>query len=142
LQADSVEMLRDLKLLTEDSFLSFPFQQQQINRQKKSLFEVFYRSFLQKMQQSELLPSGNKFVSVQAAYLAESRPLLSLFSGKQLAVLVKKSSAQWVFPNLKSTTDLWHFIKDKLTAELEKRLLLTIDLLLLKRKSQKTIFGQ
>jgi hypothetical protein len=39
LQADSVEMLRDLKLLTEDSFLAFPFQQQQINRQKKSFFE-------------------------------------------------------------------------------------------------------
>lgn len=121
LQADSVEMLRDLKLLTEDSFLAFPFQQQQINRQKKSLFEVFYHSFFKKMQQSELLPSGDKFVSVQAAYLAESRPLLSIFSDKQLAVLVKNPLAQWVFPDLKSTTDLWHFIKDNLTAELEKR---------------------
>ena len=120
LQADSVEMLRDLKLLTEDSFLAFPFQQEQIKRQKKTLFEVFYRSFLQKMQQSELLPSGDKFVSVQNAYLAESRPLISLFSSKQLAVLVKNPSAQWIFPNLKSTADLWHFIKDNLTAKLEK----------------------
>lgn len=119
LQADSVEMLRDLELLTEASFLAFPYLEKQVNRQKQSLFAVFYHAFLKKIKQAPLLPD-EIFVSVENAYLSESRPLTELFSDAQLADLVKNPQARWVFPQLKSTTDLWDFIKNNGTAELEK----------------------
>ena len=121
LQADSVELLRDEKMLTEESFLAFPYQIQTGNRRNRELFTVFYEAFLRKMQQSVLLPTGSEsFVSVARAYLPESRPLTELFPDNLLADLVKNPAARWVFPNLKSTTELWNFVKNNLTAPLEK----------------------
>lgn len=72
-----------------------------INDRNKISFYPFYNAIKGKFQNEKLLPAkNNKYSSKNSAYWASDTELTELFSDKQLANLMEKEDAKWVFTSL------------------------------------------
>jgi len=95
LAADSMLILKDLKLIDDDIIKIIPYKEPD-----SMSFTHFYTSIKEKFETEEILPAKNKYVNMDNAYWAEDNPVLRLFSDKQLAFLLGKKNANWVFRSL------------------------------------------
>jgi hypothetical protein len=71
------------------------------NDRNKISFRPFYSAIKGKLQSESLLPAkNNKYSSKNLSYWASDTELTELFSDKQIADLMEKENARWVFPSL------------------------------------------
>ncbi len=104
LAADSLLILKDLKLLSDDIIDIIPYKN--IDYGNDGFFNDFYFKIKEKFQTEEIIPAKNgTFTSKQNAYWADSPNLANLFSNEQLAELVKNQNAKWVFVTIGRTKD-------------------------------------
>jgi hypothetical protein len=104
LSADSLLILKDLKVISDDIIEIIPFKN--IDYGNDGFFDDFYFKIKEKLQTEEILPAKNKtFANKQNAYWADSPDLANLFSNEQLAELVKNQNAKWVFVTIGRTRD-------------------------------------
>ena len=104
LTADSLLILKDLKLVTDDIFEIIPYKN--IEYGHDNFFKNFYLTVEHIFKTEELLPVKDKtFAHKQNAYWADSPDLANLFSNEQLATLVKNKNAKWVFSTIGRTKD-------------------------------------
>lgn len=100
LAADSLLILKDLKLIDDNIINIIPYKEPQ----KDDLFAPFYSEIKEKLQTQELLPAkGGTFASKDNAYWAVSPEITELFSNQQLAQLVSDANAKWVFSSISRT---------------------------------------
>ncbi len=98
LSADSLLILKELKLITDDILEIIPY------KELKEFFAPFYSTIKQKLKSDEILPAKDKtFANKQNAYWADSPDLANLFSNEQLSELVKNKNAKWVFSTIGRT---------------------------------------
>ena len=109
LSADSLLILKTLKLIEDDIINIIPYKEKDfysqdswgnINRRDPKLFAPFYEAIKEKFKSEELLPKLNGYVVSENAYWAQDKPVLNLFSDEQLALLIDDEDAKWVFRNL------------------------------------------
>jgi hypothetical protein len=109
LSADSLLILRDLKLIDDNIINIIPYKGKDfysqdswgyINEKEPKLFAPFYEAIKEKFTNEELLPKLNGYVESVYAYWAQDKPVLNLFSDEQLALLINDEDAKWVFRNL------------------------------------------
>lgn len=108
LAADSLLILRDLKLIDDDIINILPYKESEFCQKDwydivtdKSLFYPFYKKIKEKFLTESLLPAKDKeFCEKGHAYWAAAPNLTELFSNEQLALLVGDSGAKWVFSSL------------------------------------------
>ena len=115
LSADSLLILKQLKLINDSIFDIIPYQKENFfdevwdeheNVEKPRFFAPFYEHIKTKLQNENLLPSkDNTYVNKENAYWADSPDLANLFSNEQLAELVKNQNAKWVFVTIGRTKD-------------------------------------
>jgi hypothetical protein len=117
LSADSLLILRQLKLINDSIFDIIPYQKENFfdevwdedeyeNVEKPRFFAPFYEHIKTKLKNENLLPSNDStYVNKENAYWADSPDLASLFSNEQLAELVKNKNAKWVFATIGRTKD-------------------------------------
>ncbi len=93
LAADSLETLRDLKLLDVFSYLALPLQ-----TPEDSFFHPVYDKIRETLRTKPLLPANDDgtFIKAQEAKLARGKELVELFSPKQLALLLGKENLFWL----------------------------------------------
>lgn len=104
LSADSLLILKDLKLINDDIIEMIPYKN--INYGDDGFFDEFYFKIKEKLQTEEILPAKNEtFASKRNAYWADSPDLANLFTNEQLADLVKNKNAKWVFSTIGRTKD-------------------------------------
>lgn len=104
LSADSLLILRDLKVINDDIIKIIPYKN--IDYGNDGFFDDFYFKIKEKLQTEEMLPSKKgTFAKKQNAYWADSPDLANLFSNEQLAELVKNQNAKWVFISISRTKD-------------------------------------
>ena len=96
LAADSLLILKDLKLINDDIIKIIPYQKPDEN----DFFSSFYETIREKFLSEEILPTTDGYTKSENAYWAQDNPVLSLFSDQQLALLIDKKDAKWVFRNL------------------------------------------
>ncbi|MFP5043060.1 DEAD/DEAH box helicase [Parasediminibacterium sp. JCM 36343] len=114
LVADSLLILKDLKLITDDIINIIPY------KESKSLFAPFYSSIKNQLKTQELLPAkGNTYAQKENAYWAEYSPITNVFSNEQLSNLTKRENAKWVFESIgrneakyKGNPDLGKYIEE------------------------------
>lgn len=98
LSADSLLILKDLKLIDDDIIRIIPY------KNPADFFTPFYNKIKSKLQTEDLLPSLNsEFTNKANAYWAVEPDSTKLFSNNQLAQLVENSNAKWVFPSISRT---------------------------------------
>lgn len=95
LAADSMLILKDLKLIDDDIIKIIPYKESD-----DDFFASFYETIKEKFQTEEILPTIDDYTDCQNAYWAQDNPVLSLFSDQQLALLIDEEDAKWVFRNL------------------------------------------
>lgn len=95
LAADSMLILKDLKLIDDDIIKIIPYKESD-----DDFFSSFYETIKEKFQTQEILPTIDDYTDSQNAYWAQDNPVLSLFSDQQLALLIDEEDAKWVFRNL------------------------------------------
>lgn len=93
LAADSMLILKELNLIDDDTIKIIPYKKPDIN----DFFASFYETIKEKFKTEELLPAKNEYVERENAYWAEDNPVLNLFSDEQLALIINKENAKWVF---------------------------------------------
>lgn len=104
LSADSLIILKDLKLINSEILDIFPYKN--IEYGHEGFFNGFFQKVKQTLKTEEILPSNDKtFAYKKDAYWADSPDLANLFSNEQLAVLVKNQNAKWVFTTIGRTKD-------------------------------------
>jgi hypothetical protein len=114
LAADSMLILKELKLINDDIFKIIPY----VKLNNNHLFLPFYEAIKEKFETESLLPvDKNKYVGCENAYWAEDKSVLNLFSDKQLASIVEEENAKWVFKGLvrnqtRNDDDLRDYIDD------------------------------
>lgn len=96
LSADSLPILKELKLIDDDIIQFIPYKKSQEN----ILFVPFYDAIKKKFQKEELLPAKKGYAEKENAYWAQDKPVLNLFSDEQLASLIDEENAKWVFRSL------------------------------------------
>lgn len=100
LAADSLPVLKDLKLIDDDIIHIIPY------KEPEEFFKPFYEKVKKKLQTEELLPSLNgEFARKENAYWAVSPDLTELFSNKQLVELTGNTGAKWVFTKISRTKE-------------------------------------
>jgi DNA polymerase III delta prime subunit len=95
LAADSLLILKELKLINDDIFNIIPYKKPK----NAELFTSFYETIKEKFETEELLPTINNFTYSKNAYWAQDNPLIDLFSDDQLSMLIDDQDAKWVFRN-------------------------------------------
>ncbi|WP_298359414.1 sacsin N-terminal ATP-binding-like domain-containing protein, partial [Runella sp.] len=104
LAADSLIILKELNLITDDIFETIPYRN--IKYGNDNFFSQFYTTIKEKLQTEEILPAkGETFANKPNAYWADSPDLANLFTNEQLAELVKNQNAKWVFSTIGRTKD-------------------------------------
>lgn len=104
LAADSLIILKELKLIDDEIFGIIPYKN--IEYGHDDFFDDFYQKIKQTLKTEEILPAKDKtFAIKQNAYWADSPDLANLFSNKQLAELVDNQNAKWVFSTIGRTRD-------------------------------------
>ncbi len=93
LAADSMLILKDLKLINDDIIKIVPYKEPD----NDDFFASFFETIKEKFETEELLPTTNEYVEKENAYWAEDNPVLNLFSDEQLAFLIDQDNAKWVF---------------------------------------------
>lgn len=94
LAADSLLILKDLKLVDDDIIRIIPY------KYPADFFSPFYNSIKKKFEKEELLPAkGGIYAQRDNAYWAQDNPVINLFSDEQLADLIGNKNAKWVFRN-------------------------------------------
>ena len=96
LAADSLLILKDLKLIDDEIIKLIPYQEPD----EDSFFSPFYGSIKEKFKTEEILPTITAYTNCQNAYWAEDNPVLNLFNDEQLALLIEDENAKWVFRTL------------------------------------------
>ena len=92
LAADSLETLRDLKLLNVFSYLALPLQ-----FPEDSFFHPVYKRIRETLRAKSLLPAYDGFfIKPHEAKLAGSKKLVNLFSPEQLGYLFNKEKLTWL----------------------------------------------
>lgn len=92
LAADSLLILKDLKLIDDDIIKIIPY------KQPKEFFNPFYKKIKEKLQTEELLPSLNwEFAKTENAYWAEYDNIIKLYSNRQISDLMEKPDSKIVF---------------------------------------------
>lgn len=109
LAADSILILKDLKLINDNIINIIPYKKKDFYegiwidsryKQKAKLFTPFFESIKQYFESEELLPGIDNYVKKDSAYWAQDNSVISLFSDEQLAFLIEIENAKWVFRNL------------------------------------------
>jgi len=104
LAADSLLILRDLKLIDDDIINIIPYKKDDFfdeDSDEEYPFYPFFQKIKKKFQIEELLPAKDgEYVSKKNAYWFQDNPIVKLFSDKQLAYLVENKKAKWVFTSL------------------------------------------
>ena len=109
LAADSLLILKDLKLIDDDIIKIIPYKESDFYTKGlyypystiPKFFSPFYDKIKYKLQTDELLPSLNgEYVICKNAYWATAPTLAQLFSNAQLALLYENINAKWIFPTL------------------------------------------
>ncbi|KQK24342.1 hypothetical protein AR438_17080 [Chryseobacterium aquaticum] len=104
LAADSLLILKELKLINDDIIEIIPYKN--IEYGHDGFFDDFHQKVRYAFKTEEILPAkGGEFVHKQNAYWADSPDLANLFSNEQLAELVKNQNAKWVFSTIGRTKD-------------------------------------
>lgn len=104
LTADSLLILKELKLINDDILEIIPYKN--IEYGHDDFFDDFFQKIKQTLKTEEILPAKGKiFVHKRNAYWADSPDLANLFSNEQLAELVKNQNAKWVFSTIGRTKD-------------------------------------
>ena len=94
LSADSLLILRDLKLINSDIFKVIPYKKPE----ETDLFAPFYYKLKDKFEFEKIIPSDHDTYTTKAnAYWASAPNLPELFSNEQLSMLMKNENAKWVF---------------------------------------------
>ena len=93
LAADSMLILKDLKLINDGIIKIIPYKEPD----NDDFFASFYETIKEKFETEELLPATNEYVEKENAYWAEDNPVLNLFSDEQLSFLIDEENAKWVF---------------------------------------------
>ena len=92
LAADSLEILRDLKLLDVSSYLALPLQ-----APEDRFFHPVYARIRETLKTKPLLPAYDcTFIMAQDAKLARGKELVELFSPEQLGFLFGKEKLSWL----------------------------------------------
>ena len=104
LAADSLLILRDLKLIDDEIISIVPYKEKDFleeDCEDEKLFYPFFKEIKKKFQTEELLPAKDgEYVSKKDAYWFQDSSIVKLFSDKQLAILVENKRAKWVFISL------------------------------------------
>ncbi len=96
LAADSLLILKDLRLIDDDIIHIIPYKKPA----EDDLFAPFYTAIKQKFATEALIPAKDgTFARKENAYWAQDKPVLNLFSEEQLGNLIKEENAKWVFVN-------------------------------------------
>lgn len=104
LTADSLLILKELKLINDEIFEIIPYKN--VEYGYDDFFDDFYHKVKQTLETEEILPAkGKSFAYKRNAYWADSPDLANLFSNEQLAELVKNQNAKWVFSTIGRTKD-------------------------------------
>lgn len=104
LTANSLLILKELKLIDDDIFEIIPYKD--IKYGQDDFFDDFYQKIEQTLKSEEILPAKDKtFAKKRNAYWADSPDLANLFSNEQLSELVKNENAKWVFSTIGRTRD-------------------------------------
>lgn len=104
LAADSLLILKELKLINDDILEIIPYKN--VDYGHDGFFDDFYQRVKQTLKTEEVLPAKDKtFSNKRDAYWADSPDLANLFSNEQLAELVKNQNAKWVFSTIGRTKD-------------------------------------
>jgi len=93
LAADSMLILKELKLINDDIITIIPYKEPGSN----DLFALFYETIKEKFETEKLLPAKNEYVEKENAFWAEDNPVLNLFSDEQLASIIEEENAKWIF---------------------------------------------
>ena len=109
LAADSLLILRDLKLIDDNIIKIIPYKEYDFideDSDEKKPFYPFYKKIKKKFQTEELLPAKDGEYSRKGnAYWADSTDLTNLFSNKQLSKLTGNQEAKWVFTTINRRKD-------------------------------------
>ncbi len=111
LSANSLEILKDISLqkkveiFTDDNFIKIiPYDSELFeceDERAQISFMPFYNKIKEKLENSELIPSGKfSFTNTSNAYWASYSNITDIFSNKQLRQLIGDKSAKWVFPSI------------------------------------------
>ena len=104
LAADSLLILKELKLIDDEIFEIIPYKN--IVYGHEDFFDDFHQKIKQTLKTEEILPAKDKtFAHKQNAYWADSPEIANLFSNGQLAKLVGNENAKWVFTTIGKTKD-------------------------------------
>jgi hypothetical protein len=112
LTAESLSIIKNLFLLTEDFFNVLPINEADFPAEH--LFKPIYDAVLTQLQSyNALLPTlAGSYTTRDKAYLAESPALMNLLSSEQLSLLVKNENAEWVFPQTTFHRGmLWNYVR-------------------------------
>lgn len=96
LAADSMLILKELKLINDDIIKIIPYKEPD----RDDFFASFYETIRGKFKTEEILPTIDGYTYSQNAYWAQDNPVISLFSDQQLALLIDVEGAKWAFRNL------------------------------------------
>ncbi len=109
LAADSLLILRDLKLFDDNIIKIIPYKEYDFideDSDEKKPFYPFYKKIKKKFQTEELLPAKDgEYSRKENAYWADSTDLTNLFSNKQLSKLTGNPEAKWVFTTINRRKD-------------------------------------
>jgi hypothetical protein len=98
LVADSLPILKDLKLIDDSIINVIPYKASDFN---DSLFKPFFEKIKEKFQTEELLPARDaNYVKKENAYWFQDNPVVELFEDKHLQQLTGNQNAKWVFNGL------------------------------------------
>lgn len=101
LAADSLLLLKKLKLIDDNIFNILPYDESKFNDvddKNKISFKPFYNSIKNKFKTEALLPTIDGYTSSENAYWADVPNLVNLFSIKQLRELyTDNEKAEWIF---------------------------------------------
>ena len=109
LAADSLLILRDLKLIDDNIIKIIPYKETDFYTKSPyypyssspKFFAPFFNKIKDKLQTDEILPSLNgEYINSKNAYWATAPTLPQLFSNKQLALLYENKNAKWIFRSL------------------------------------------
>ncbi|NBU82869.1 MAG: DNA helicase, partial [Flavobacteriaceae bacterium] len=96
LAADSMLILKDLKLINDNIINIIPYKEPD----NDDFFASFYEMIKEKFKTEEILPTLDGYIFSQNAYWAQDNPVLNLFSDQQLALLIDDEDAKWAFRNI------------------------------------------
>lgn len=96
LTADSLLILKGLKLINDDITEIIPYQESEQN----DFFAPFYEAIKEKFKTEEIVPAKRGYTSKECGYWASVSKIAKIFSNKQLtAILESEEKCKWVFPS-------------------------------------------